>query len=311
MNKKSCISQWMAIVCACLFLFSIGSVIHAQSNKTTEGFTANGISVPSKSISYTSFHYWDKLDGQGTAITVIEPQKIYGELYYVGTAGFCSYLLNTGDGLLLFDTTGEEEILSKHIEKLGFASKDVKWIFDTHYHNDHAGGNYGIVKKSKAKIYIHERGIERLDLGLGKGKIPLDCEMVGLKGGETINCGKYKIFVIYTPGHSQDSCCFSFDIPGEHGTKKALVMGDASGVLCDVAWQKKEGYEGGGRDYRKTIPLMKTLEFDLLLAGHPWQIVKETNTDGNPFVSREDYYRFLDNRYKLADKFLKLHPKYE
>ena len=260
----------------------------------------------------TSFRYWDQKDAQGKPITNIEPQRIYGELYYVGTVGFCAYLLNTGNGLLLFDTSVPAEMhLSKRIEKLGFAAKDVKWIFNTHYHGDHVGGNVEIMKQSKAKMYLHVKGMDRLDLGLGKGKIPDNCEVVGLNGGETITCGNYKINVIYTPGHSPDSCCFSVDVPVEHGIKKALAMGDASGFWCDVAWEQRNGYPGAGRDYRKTIPFMKTLGFDFLLPGHPWQIVKETNNDGNPFASREDYCRFLENRFNLADEFLKRHPEYE
>lgn len=262
-----------------------------------------------------TFHFWNYVDSDGNKIKSVEPQKIYGELYYVGTVNFCAYLLNTGDGLLLFDALDKNssELLQINIEKLGFSIKNIKWIFNTHYHYDHVGGNSDIIKQSKAKMYIHEKDIERLDLGFGMGEknIPADYEVIRLKGGETFTCGNNKIEVVFTPGQSMGSCCFITYVKGAQGLKKVFVIGDASGFKSSVESQQKFGYKGCVGDYKKTIPLMKSIECDLILPGHPHQVAKEMYNNGNPFAKKEEFYLLLDNRYKEMEMFIKEHPEYE
>ena len=43
-------------------------------------------------------HFWVNQENR-----YVKPFKIYGNLYYVGDDWVCSHLVDTGDGLLLFD----------------------------------------------------------------------------------------------------------------------------------------------------------------------------------------------------------------
>lgn len=71
----------------------------------------------------------------------VEPCQIYGNLYYVGDSWVCVHIVNTGDGLLMFDVgnCGAEAMLIHSIWKLGFDPVDVKWIILPHGPVDHFG----------------------------------------------------------------------------------------------------------------------------------------------------------------------------
>ena len=60
----------------------------------------------------------------------IEPFKIFGNLYYVGDKMVCMHLIDTGEGLILFDSgfSNNYDSLIESIEKLGFNPKDIKYI---------------------------------------------------------------------------------------------------------------------------------------------------------------------------------------
>ena len=60
----------------------------------------------------------------------IEPFKIIGNTYFVGTFPASSHLIDTGDGLILIDTGYSDTLflLVDSIYKLGFTPRDVKYI---------------------------------------------------------------------------------------------------------------------------------------------------------------------------------------
>src|SRR5476649_1499226 len=70
------------------------------------------------------------------------PQHIFGNTWYVGTCGLSAILVTSDKGHILIDGDTEKAppLIEANIRKAGFRVKDVKFIVNSHAHNDHAGG---------------------------------------------------------------------------------------------------------------------------------------------------------------------------
>ena len=157
------------------------------------------------------------------------------------------YLIEQEGRLLLVDTgnRGQVEKALKHIRTSGFDLADLKYIFLTHTHYDHAGSAAGIQKQTGAEVIVHRS--EAASLKNGFTPIPLGTTPVfkaisfmgrKLPGIEKIiarydpvepgivfdekldlsNLG-FEGYLLHTPGHTEGSSSLILD-------EKAFV-GDA------------------------------------------------------------------------------------
>lgn len=241
--------------------------------------------------------------GPGTA-----PGPIYGPVYYIGTVSVCAYLVETSAGLVLVDTGDEKDfdLISGNISKLGFQLDKIRLILNTHWHEDHTGGNAGFARGSGALVCVHEADAGIMESGLFKGKQVFQPRKVDrrLKDGETVRLGEAAFQVIHCPGQSPGSAVFLADIMGPDGPCRALFCGDATGFKCAPELYEQYGYPEAARDYRKSVEKLKALEFDLYLGGHPHQVADEIRKDGNPFISRDEWVKMVDARHKKMETYL-------
>ncbi|MDE2437697.1 MAG: subclass B3 metallo-beta-lactamase [Sphingomonadales bacterium] len=84
------------------------------------------------------------------------PAHIHGHTWYVGTCGITVVLVETRAGLALFDAGPEDAAphILANIRALGFDPRQVKWIFSTHEHFDHAGGIASLQKATGARLAV-------------------------------------------------------------------------------------------------------------------------------------------------------------
>ncbi|MEY2489252.1 MAG: hypothetical protein QOC70_1194 [Verrucomicrobiota bacterium] len=71
--------------------------------------------------------------------------------------------IETDDGLVLFDTGPESTFtnVAEQLQQAGFAAKDVRHVFLSHIHFDHAGAAWRFAELG-ATIYVHPRGAPHL-----------------------------------------------------------------------------------------------------------------------------------------------------
>jgi glyoxylase-like metal-dependent hydrolase (beta-lactamase superfamily II) len=71
--------------------------------------------------------------------------------------------VETNDGLVLFDAGPEStfENVAAELHKAGFAAKDIRHVFLSHIHFDHAGAAWRFAELG-ATIYVHPRGAPHL-----------------------------------------------------------------------------------------------------------------------------------------------------
>ena len=93
----------------------------------------------------------------------LDPFKIIGNVYFVGTFQSSVHLIDTGDGLILIDTgySNALYLVIRSIYMLGFDPKDIKYIIHTHWHWDHTEGTRALVDLSGAKTLIGRNDEER------------------------------------------------------------------------------------------------------------------------------------------------------
>src|SRR4029078_5451012 len=71
--------------------------------------------------------------------------------------------LETNNGLALFDTGPESPFanVGEQLQKRGFSLNDVRYVFLSHIHFDHAGAAWRFAELG-ATIYVHPRGAQHL-----------------------------------------------------------------------------------------------------------------------------------------------------
>lgn len=122
-----------------------------------------------------------------------------------------SYILSKREGsdYVVIDPVDYEEIL-KAAEKAKLGKLAV--ILNTHGHPDHTSGNFGLAKRTGAKILAHDPDRQQVPGNAGP-----------LTDGDKLNFGGLTIRVLHTPGHTLGSVCFLVKPAGEAGM---LFAGD-------------------------------------------------------------------------------------
>ena len=149
----------------------------------------------------------------------------------LGHAGIvAATALETNDGIALFDT-GPESTFDNVIgglRKTGFDLGDIRHVFLSHIHFDHAGAAWRFAQ-SGATIYVHPRGAAHLidpakligsaqrifgaDMERLWGKIaPVPAERVKiLEDNEVVRVPPFEIHAIATPGHASHHHIYHWD----------------------------------------------------------------------------------------------------
>ena len=84
------------------------------------------------------------------------PVNMFGNLYFVGTKPASTHVVDTGEGLIVFDTGYQHSLYAviDSMYRIGLKLADVKYIVLTHGHIDHLGGARALRDLTGAKIAL-------------------------------------------------------------------------------------------------------------------------------------------------------------
>jgi metallo-beta-lactamase class B len=155
--------------------------------------------------------------------TLVEPLRVFDNLYFVGFEQIGTWTLRTSDGLILFDTLNNpieaETVLEPGLRKLGLNPADIRYIILSHGHRDHYGGaTYFQQKYPSARVMmtaadwdlIYRPPAARRGGGGGRGggrggtpvPVPLPKRDLEITDGQKLTLGDTTVtFGIY-PGHT-------------------------------------------------------------------------------------------------------------
>jgi glyoxylase-like metal-dependent hydrolase (beta-lactamase superfamily II) len=160
----------------------------------------------------------------------------------LGRSGIiASTAVEADDGLVLFDTGPESTFanLTEELQRAGFAAEDVRHVFLSHIHFDHAGAAWRFAKLG-AMIYVHPRGAPHLIdpsrlidsatriYGAEMEKLwgqfaPIAEQSVTvLQDLDVVRLGPFEVRAIATPGHASHHHVYQWD--------DNLFGGDVAGV---------------------------------------------------------------------------------
>jgi glyoxylase-like metal-dependent hydrolase (beta-lactamase superfamily II) len=149
--------------------------------------------------------------------------------------------LETADGLVLFDTGPEStfETVAAQLPENGFSLQDVRHVFLSHIHFDHAGAAWRFAQLG-ATIYVHPRGAphlidpaklaasatrlygDKMERLWGKIEaVPGESVRI-LEDNDVVRVGQFDIRAIATPGHASHHHVYHWE--------DTIFGGDVAGV---------------------------------------------------------------------------------
>ena len=158
------------------------------------------------------------------------------EQIYTGCIAHAAYYLESNGEVAIFDPLRE---VQPYIDRAAKDNAKIKYVFETHFHDDFVSGHLDLMKKTGAKIVF------------GPTAKPA-YEALVAEDNQLFYIGDCTVKVIHTPGHTMESTTYLLiDENGkEHGiiTGDTLFIGDvgrpdlAQHVVADLTEEKLAGY---------------------------------------------------------------------
>ncbi|HVS77118.1 MAG TPA: subclass B3 metallo-beta-lactamase [Steroidobacteraceae bacterium] len=243
-----------------------------------------------------------------------KPFRIYGNTWYVGPHGLSAILVDTGQGLALFDGDLPESApqIEARIRALGFRVRDVKWLLNSHAHIDHAGGIAALQRASGAQVLASAAGAHELESG---GADPGDPQYGSIPGytplkhvrvvrnHETLHLGDVAVTALFTPGHTPGSTSWTW-ISCESARCLHVVYADSLSAVSAPTFRFSD-HPGYLADFRRSIAAVAALPCDILLTPHPgasgfWNRVEGT-ANSAPLIDRSACRRYASAAAKALN----------
>jgi len=248
----------------------------------------------------------------------VAPFKIAGNIYYVGTTDPTAFLITTGAGHILIDTTYEKTapLVADSIRKLGFKLEDVKIILSSHAHFDHVGGHATMKKLTGAQLVATAQDAINLESG-GEtafhytGLFPKVAVDRRLKDGDPVKLGNATLTAHLVPGHTEGNTAWTTTVEADGKTYNVLFAASMS-VNPGVKLVNNPKWSGVTDAYTKSFARLQAIKYDIFLGPHAGffdlDAKRERLDKGgtNPFVDPQGHLRFLED---LEGKFQALLQK--
>jgi metallo-beta-lactamase class B len=236
-----------------------------------------------------------------------EPFKIIGDVYYVGTEGSASYLINSPQGSVLIDTGPAETValVEANISKLGFQLADIKYLLTTRAAPDRAGGLAKFKKDTGAAVVASAADKPLLEGGLAAqgveavhiDRVVGDNDKLNLVDARVTKGGV--LFVAHlTPGPTAG--CTSWTLPVREQKWNHTVIFECGAFVGDNRLVGAAARPGIVEDYQKTFATERGIIADVFVAPYPAMFrMNEKRAlihDGwlNPFIKAGEFHAYLD-----------------
>jgi metallo-beta-lactamase class B len=213
----------------------------------------------------------------------VKPFNIYGNSWYVGTAGLSAVLVTSPQGHILLDGALPQSapLIIANIRALGFRIEDVKVILNSHAHWDHAGGIAALQRASGATVMASASGALGLQSGTNGKDDPqyqanpvvhvakvAKVKVVG--EGDTVKVGPVVLTAHMTPGHTPGGTTWTWT-SCEDARCLNVVYADSLNPYAsgDFAYTGKGGTPDISSSFEASIAKVAALPCDIIIPVHP------------------------------------------
>ena len=237
------------------------------------------------------------------------PFRIFGNLYFVGTEPASTHIVDTGDGLIMFDS-GYQHSLYLVIDgmyQLGLNPHDLKYIIHTHGHIDHLGGTRALIELTGAKTVLG-----RADRDYANGKLDLTyAKELGMEytetfepdilweDGDSLTLGNTTVTCVATPGHTPGALSFFFNVTDGEKTYRAGLHGGMGINTMGRKFLEKYGLSFDCREqFKAAMDRLCEEKVDIFLGNHMQHNHTDEKAerlaagDASAFIDPEEWSRY-------------------
>src|SRR5579872_1183448 len=224
------------------------------------------------------------------------PHKVIGNVYYVGTQDYASFLITSPQGHILINPDFEDSVplIEKSIDQLGFKFRDIKIILISHAHGDHCAGVAKMKEMTGAQFMVMDADAPVMEKGgSGRGGFPAVTVSRVLHDRDEVKLGGNTLVAVLTPGHTKGCTTWTLKTQDGGKTYNVVIVGSA-GVNDAHYLVNNANYPDVIADYQKTFRVLKTLPCDVFLASHGVfyglrEKYPKLASGTNPYIDPEGY----------------------
>lgn len=197
----------------------------------------------------------------------IPPFKVFDNLYYVGVGYTASWLVTTGDGLILLDAVDQRyaDHVVESIGKLGFDPKNIRYLIIGQAHADHLGAAKRIQETYGARVGMGEADWAFMEQTAAAGRLraePPRRDLV-IRDGDTLTLGKTTLRFYATPGHTPGTISFEFPVYDNGRPYVAFVFGGSAPAAGLQAAEQ----------FMKSVARIEQIQnrVEVSVVNHPWR----------------------------------------
>lgn len=217
--------------------------------------------------------------------TPMDPFRVVGNLYYVGSRDLASYLVVTPQGNILINPSLESSVplIRRSVEKLGFRMADIKILLISHAHFDHDAGAAAIKRMTGARYMVMDGDVPVVEsggetdfayggeVGTPASRYPAAKVDRVLHDGDEVRLGGTVLVAHKTPGHTRGCTTWTLRVT-DHGRPLDVVIVGSwnvnAGFRLVDRLDSPASYPGIADDYRHSFSVWKKLPCDVFLGAH-------------------------------------------
>jgi glyoxylase-like metal-dependent hydrolase (beta-lactamase superfamily II) len=196
---------------------------------------------------------------QGTQPPELTISKVKGDLYQIAGDGGNVGVYVTGEGVILVDDKFERDFAPIMEKVKSVTNEPVKYIFSTHHHADHSGGNVKfyttaqIISTANARKNIMEKKQPGAPDNMVPASVVFTTESAVFLGGKEVRA------IHFGRGHTNGDAVIYFP------ELRTVHMGDLMAGTTPLF-----DYAGGGSvaEFANTLDKVLKLDFDTVIPGH-------------------------------------------
>ncbi len=231
------------------------------------------------------------------AMQRVAPFQVFDNLYYVGAKWVSAWVLETDQGLILFDSLYGEltDIVIDGIRELGMDPNDIRYVVVTHAHYDHIGGARRMQDEFGAVVLMTEEDWQMTEEDPIYQPYAKPIRHLTINHNSTLTLGRTSLRFFKTPGHTPGVLSTRFTVYDNGYPHNAFMFGGVGLNFSGV--ERTEMYI----DSVKHLQTMEGIEVNVPnhegsgdVFARNEMLVDRKDGDSHPFVDPESYQAWLE-----------------